>query len=74
MSEQNINLPITGMSCANCAMNIERSVKKLDGITQANVNFAAEQAAIVFNPDQIKLSDIIAGERLVCDASRDRRP
>jgi copper chaperone CopZ len=34
------------MTCANCAMNIERTVKKLTGITDARVNFASEQAAV----------------------------
>ena len=40
MSEQHATLPITGMTCANCATNIERTVKKLDGISEVMVNFA----------------------------------
>ena len=32
MPQTTVTLPISGMSCANCAANIERSVKKLDGI------------------------------------------
>ena len=38
MSEKNIVLPITGMTCANCAATIERTVrKKSDGIIDINV-------------------------------------
>jgi Cu+-exporting ATPase len=32
MAEQTITLPISGMTCVNCALNIERGVKKLEGI------------------------------------------
>jgi Cu+-exporting ATPase len=60
MSDDKITLPVTGMTCANCAMNIERTVKKLDGISDAQVNFAAEQAAIAFDPTQLHLKDVIA--------------
>ncbi len=59
MSELTLNLPITGMSCANCAANITRSVGKLDGVTNANANFAAETAIISFDPDKIGSKDII---------------
>jgi Cu+-exporting ATPase len=47
------------MTCANCALNIERNVKKLPGVKEANVNFASEQAAISFESDQIQTEDII---------------
>ncbi len=44
MSEQKVTLPITGMSCANCAANIERALyKKTTGIVTASVNFATER-------------------------------
>ena len=60
MSDDKITLPVSGMTCANCAMNIERTVKKLTGISEAQVNFAAEQAAISFDPNQLHLKDVIA--------------
>ena len=61
MSEDNrITLPVAGMTCANCAMNIERTVKKLNGVSDAQVNFAAEQASISFDPAQLQVKDVIA--------------
>ena len=60
MSDDKITLPVTGMTCANCAMNIERAVKKLAGVTDAQVNFAAEQAAVSFNPAQLGVKDVVA--------------
>lgn len=49
-----IQLPLTGMSCANCASRISAALNKLEGV-QATVNFALEQAAI----------DLTDGDRLL---------
>lgn len=54
-------LNITGMHCSSCAGLIERSVKKVNGVTEANVNFATEKARIVYNPGQAKVEDLIKG-------------
>jgi len=59
MAEQKFTLPITGMTCANCAANIERGVKKLKGVAEASVNFAAESAAVSFDPQQLQLQDVV---------------
>ncbi|MCP4113604.1 MAG: copper-translocating P-type ATPase [Desulfobacteraceae bacterium] len=59
MENQKITIPVSGMTCVNCAMNIERSVKKLEGVTQASVNFASEQASVTFDSQVLKVSDII---------------
>ena len=59
MVDQKVTLPITGMTCANCAMNIERTVKKLNGIKDANVNFAAEQAVVAFDPKLLHLRNLV---------------
>jgi len=59
MSEQTITLPVTGMTCVNCAANIERGLKKLEGVQSANVNFAAEQAVIAFDPKQLHVKDFV---------------
>jgi len=60
MSNDKITLPVGGMTCANCAMNIERAVKKLSGVSDAQVNFAAEQAVISFDPSQLAVKDVVA--------------
>jgi Cu+-exporting ATPase len=60
MSDDKITLPVSGMTCANCAMNIERSVKKLNGVSDVRVNFAAEQAAITFDSSRLQVKDMIA--------------
>ncbi len=57
-----IALNIGGMSCINCAHTIEKELSKLNGVNQATVNLAAEQAIIDYNPDIINqktIEDII---------------
>ena len=53
MTHQSLSLPVTGMHCANCAMNIERGLKKLEGVEDATVNFATEQASVSFDPKTV---------------------
>ena len=43
-----VELPITGMTCASCANRIERKLNKLDGVT-ATVNYATEKATVEYD-------------------------
>jgi Cu+-exporting ATPase len=49
---QQITLPITGMTCANCSATIERNLKKMPGVADAAVNYASEKASVTYNPAQ----------------------
>jgi Cu+-exporting ATPase len=51
-------LKIEGMTCTACALNIEKALKKLDGVESADVNYATEKANISYNKDIIRLSEI----------------
>ncbi|MDR0307431.1 MAG: heavy metal translocating P-type ATPase [Chitinispirillales bacterium] len=53
-----VTIPIGGMSCSACAMRIEKALGKLSGVTSASVNIAAEKAAVVYSPGEIRLSAI----------------
>lgn len=56
---QNISLTLSGMHCASCALIIEKSIKQLMGVKQANVNFAAEKAVIIFDKNKVTVTEII---------------
>lgn len=43
-------LQIEGMSCAACALRIEKNLSKIPGVKQATVNFATEKAAVEYDP------------------------
>ncbi len=48
---EHLELGVGGMTCANCVGRVERVVKKLPGVTNANVNLATERATIDFLPE-----------------------
>jgi P-type Cu+ transporter len=52
------NLQISGMTCAACAVRIEKGLNKLEGVEQANVNLALEKSAIKYDPSKIKVEDL----------------
>ena len=58
-SMKKLSIPLSGMHCASCAQNIGRSLKKLKGVTTANVNFATERATVEFNENVINENEII---------------
>jgi Cu+-exporting ATPase len=44
---------VKGMHCASCVATIERSLKKVDGVSDATVNIATEQATVTYNPAKV---------------------
>jgi len=56
---QQIELPITGMTCASCVRNVERALKKTEGIGEATVNLATERASVQFNPGEVDVNRMI---------------
>ena len=78
-------LPIGGMSCASCAARIERNLKKLNGVTDAAVNFGTEKASVEYIPSLVDLQTvkktiidtgytvIEAEEKNLLDIDRERR-
>ena len=58
-------LPIEGMTCAACSTAVERAVRKLPGITEANVNLTAENLHLSYDESQVSLDSVV---RAVDDA------
>ncbi|SEK08404.1 heavy metal translocating P-type ATPase [Paenibacillus polymyxa] len=55
--DKHTTLHITGMSCAACASRIEKGLNRIDGVAQANVNLALEQASISYDPKQVEIPE-----------------
>jgi len=51
-----VELPISGMTCASCALRIENALKELDGIQDVNVNLSLERAEIL--GEDVNISEI----------------
>ena len=53
-----VELDITGMTCASCANRIERKLNKLDGVS-ADVNYATEKARVTY-AEPVSADDLLA--------------
>ncbi len=51
-------LEVGGMTCASCVRRIEKTLLKLDGVTDARVNLATEVASVTYAPDLVQLDDL----------------
>ncbi len=66
-----LSLPIEGMTCASCVNRVERFLRKTDGVVDANVNLATEQATVRFDPILVGRAEL---EKAVEDAGYEVRP
>jgi Cu+-exporting ATPase len=56
---ERIDLPIVGMRCAACASTIEKGLSGLEGVEDANVNFATNKATIFYHSRFLNPEDFI---------------
>ncbi len=59
MSTQQVSFAIKGMTCARCAVQIERALTQLDGVIAAQVNYATERAIVRYAASRIKPTALI---------------
>jgi Cu+-exporting ATPase len=59
MSVRRLDLPLEGMTCASCAIRVEKKLNKLEGVA-ATVNFATETASVEFDPAHVQPEDLAA--------------
>jgi Cu+-exporting ATPase len=57
------DLPIEGMSCASCAMKVERSLGSVEGVSEATVNFATGRAAVDYEPGTTSAQELAEAVR-----------
>ncbi len=53
-----VTIPIGGMTCAACSARIEKVVGKIDGVENVSVNLATEKATVLYDSQKVKLSAI----------------
>src|SRR3990167_1931540 len=58
--DKQISLAVSGMHCVSCEKIIEKKLQKVSGVKEANVNFTAEKARIIFDGSKADTDDLIA--------------
>lgn len=54
-------LPVSGMTCAACALRIEKGLGRMEGIESASVNLALEKSTVSYDPSKVDI-DAIRGK------------
>ena len=57
--EKQITMPVLGMTCANCVAAVERNAKKVEGVSDAVVNFGTERVTVKYDPAKTSLQPVI---------------
>ncbi len=59
-----VDLVVTGMTCAACAARIEKKLNRIDGVS-ASVNYATERAHVQFDPAVVGPDELVAAVEAV---------
>ena len=51
-------IPVIGMACSVCSVNVEKKLQSLEGINSASVSLASRTALVDYDPDIISLEDM----------------
>jgi Cu+-exporting ATPase len=57
-SKKKAEIKVSGMHCASCALNVEKSLKNLEGVEEAQVNIGTEKATVEYDPEKLKLAEL----------------
>ena len=57
-STRQLTLPITGMTCVNCAATVERALCRTEGVAGASVNYATERAIVELSEEGATFEDL----------------
>ncbi len=56
---ERIRLDVDGMTCASCAARVEKKLSRVGGVEESSVNYATEQATVVYDPQQVEVADLL---------------
>ncbi|HEU5297881.1 MAG TPA: heavy metal translocating P-type ATPase [bacterium] len=59
MTVKHLELPVEGMSCASCVLKVETGLKETAGVETVAVNFAAQRAAVAYDPDRVSMDRFV---------------
>ncbi|HSI74744.1 MAG TPA: heavy metal-associated domain-containing protein [Lunatimonas sp.] len=53
---KSIDLPVTGMSCAACAVSVESTLSHMEGVRSASVNYASHSAQSILDKEEVEIA------------------
>jgi len=58
-TQKRVVIPVEGMACESCAEHLQRRLVKIDGVSNATVDFAKKEAHVSFNPKRVRVKEIV---------------
>ena len=59
VAPERVHLDIDGMTCASCATRVEKKLSRVEGVEGSSVNYATEEATVVYDPQQVEVDDLL---------------
>jgi P-type Cu+ transporter len=56
---ERLTIPVTGMTCAACAVRVQRKLERADGVAEAAVNFGTERATVAYDPSRWNAASLV---------------
>ena len=53
-----ITLSVPSMNCAMCPITVRKALEKVEGVTQANVDYQTKSAVVVYNDQKTSVSQL----------------
>ncbi|WP_435334936.1 heavy metal translocating P-type ATPase [Haloarchaeobius sp. TZWWS8] len=58
MTTRTVSIEVAGMSCSNCSATVQDALVGLDGVEEASVNYATDEASVTYDPDSVTLAAV----------------
>ena len=59
VAPERVRLDVDGMTCASCAMRVEKKLSRVEGVEGSSVNYATEEATVVYDPALVEVDDLL---------------
>jgi mercuric transport protein len=59
-SEQTVTLDVQGMDCAGCVIGVRTVLKRLPGVSKAEVTYETRRAVVTYDPAKVTVAQMIA--------------
>src|SRR5699024_10211895 len=56
---EHLKIDVSGMTCAACATKIEKRINKMEGVSNASINFALENLSVDYDANQVKPQEMM---------------
>lgn len=57
--QQTLTLSVPTLNCASCPFTVKLTLKRVEGITKAEVSFQTKQAVVTYDDNKVSVGDLV---------------